>query len=756
MSSITEELQERISAGSASSSYQTTRTELSRARAVKNELDKLVLREILRRPETVRSTKVVKSELSDEQDDKRNRNGSGNNVLTLLGNMGNGRTGQLFTSLRKLGPSNEPLDEAALPNGITATKIIPIHSIDNSKDKKRIPTLGERFPPPAGLLPLPLPKQSRHTATRSSSVNWYNPNEAEAKSKSSRRDGYATQPLPTGQSLTYNATPSSTQLVSPESKRKQRDRALSSGEPQTSISQEAMVAHDQAKEDALFRSVYSSFAPDRDDSGAIVAEQQKNRFWWSRFGEQRYHEILGMRDVGLYEQETNGIRDEDGIDELEIQEAIRTWEPDELPPEMDPSKIVSLETPETSEEADSILSEISDLLETLDSHQRIRNLTLAANARTTSGQNPQSAALTGAPTSPSSAEFNVYEVLKAQLTLIVSTLPPYLVAKLDGDKLGTLNISTKLQVESKNQKGTMESEDPAAGSRASVRPAAAAGLPLSASPFVHAPTRRSDWPVAPAQRYQHQPGSGAQTAPRPSISGYLQNPQYSNRPASYNHSAGARPTYPPQSQQTPQRAASSSNYPPQYAQQSSQSFGSYQHGYRGYSGVSQNGSSYNYNQQYSTPQGRPSNAIPTGQGYRGSQTDYQQRAVPPQGYGYGSAPVAGSASPHQQRSSFPAPGQAAPPQRPTTLYHTHSSQYNPQRPASPLINGTRSSGSPTQQGQQQQQQGHLSAEDQAALMARQKAQLADRQGSGTPQPPGSQYGQQNGTVVPQTNGVAVG
>ena len=728
-------------------SFQSAQVEISRVRAFKNELDKLVSREIVRRPEIVRFSKDVKSELPDEQDAKAGFDDSGNNVLTLLGNMGSGRTGQLFTSLRKPTTSDEPLNEAALPNGITATKIIPIHSIDNTDDKKHVPTFGERFPPPASLLPLPLPKQSRHTATRSSSVNWYNPAEGEAKSKSSRRDGYTTQPLPTGQSLTYNAVPSSTQIVSPESKRKQRDRALSFGEPQVSISQEAMLAHDQAKEDALFRSVYSSFAPDRDDSGAIVAEQQKNRFWWSKYGEQRYHEILGMRDAGLYEAETDDIGDEDGIDEREIQEAIKSWEPEETPPEMNPSKIVSLEKPETSQEADDILSEISDLLETLDSHQRIRNLTLAANARAIGGQNPQSTALTGTPTSPTSAELDVYEVLKAQLTLIVSTLPPYLLAKLDGDKLGALDISTRIQVESKNQKGTLESDDSAVGARAPVRPAATPGIPPAANAYTNAPTRSSSYTATPVQRYPHQPGYGAQTAPRQSSnSGYLQNPQYSNRPASYNYPGGARPTYPPQGQQPPQRAASSSSYAPQYGQQSSQSFGSYQHGYRGYSAVGQNGSNYNYNQQYSTPQARPPNSVQPPQAYRGSQTDYQQRAVPPQGYGYGSATAGGSASPHQQRSSFSAPGPTAPPQRPTTLYHTHSSQYNPQTPASPLVNGTRSSDSPTQQG-------HLSAEEQAALMARQKAQLADRQGSGTPQPPASQYGQQNGTPVPQQNGV---
>ena len=754
-SSLTEELQDKISAGLSSSSHQTALAEISRAKAIKNELDKLVLREIVGRPGTVKSSKDVKNELSDEQDVKINPDGSGNNVLTLLGNMGSGRTGQLFTSIREPNTSYEPLNEAALPNGITATKIVPVHSINSSEDKKPTPTLGDRFPPPAGLLPLPLPKQSRHTATRSSPINWYNPAEAESKSKSGRRDGYTTQPLSTGQWLTYNVAPPPTQTVSPGSKRKQRDRALSFGEPQNSIPEEAMVAHNQAKDDALFRSVYSSFAPDRDDSGAIVPEQLKNRFWWSKYGEQRYHEILGTRDTGLYGAETNGIGDEDRIDEEEIEEAIRTWEPEDNPQEMNSSKIVSLETPETSKEADAVLSEISDLLETLDSHQRVRNLTLAANARTTGGQNPQSAALTGTPTSPSSVEFDVYEALKAQLTLIVSTLPPYLVAKLDGDRLGALKISTKIQIESKNQKGTMESDDSGTGARAAARPAATSGIPQVASAYTNAPTRSSSYitPTAtPIPRYPQQPGYGAQTAPRQSSnSGYLQNPQYSNRPASYNYSAGARPTYPPQSQQPPPRAASSSGYPPQYGLQSSQSYGSYQHGYRGYSGVGQNGRSYNYNQQYSTPQARAPNSVPPPQAYRGSQPDYQQRAVPPQGYGYGTAPAAGSASPHHQRSSFSAPSQAVPPPRPTTLYHTHSSQYNPQPPASPLVNGAKSPGSPTEQG-------HMTAEEQANLMARQKAQLAERQGSGTPQPPATQYGQQNGqqngTPVPQPNGVA--
>ena len=745
-----EDYQERISAGSISSPHQTVYADMLRARAFKTELDKLVSREIVCKPGTIKSSREVNSELFDDQDARTDFDGSGNNVLTLLGNMGNGRTGQLFTSLRMPNTFNEPINEAALPNGITATRLVPVHSISSIENNKGIPTLGERFPPPPGLPPLPLPKQSKHTATRSSSVNWYNPAEAESKSKSSRREGYTTQSLSTGQWLTYNAAPSSTQIVSPESKRKQRDRALSFGEPQASISQEAIVAHNQAKEDALFRSVYSSFAPSCDDSGAIIAEQQKNRFWWGKYGEQRYQELLELKDAGLYEAETNGVGNEDGIDEEEIQRAIKTWEPEENAQEMNPSKIVSLEAPESSQEADALLSEISDLLETLDSHQRVRNLTLAANARTMGAPNPQSTALTGTPSSPSATEFDVYEALKAQLTLIVSTLPPYLLAKLDGDKLGALNVSTKIQIESKNQKGTMESDDSAAAARVAVRPPATSGVSQTTGPYANTSTRSGSYippTTTPAPRYQQQSGYGSQAASRQTPnSGYHQNQQFSNRPASYNYPPGSRPAYPPQTQQPPPRAASSSNYAPHYGQQSSQSFGSYQHGYRGYSGAGQNGRNYNYNPQYSTPQARPANSVPPAQAYRGSQTDYQQRAVPPQGYGYGSAPAAGSASPHQQRPSFSASGQGAPPQRPTTLYHTHSSQYSAATPASPLANGARSSGSPAQQG-------NMSGEDQAALMARQKAQLTERQASGTPQPPNHQSEQQNGTPIPQANGV---
>ena len=720
--------------------------EIARATALKREIDKLVRVEMFRRPDMLSSSKHVKDEPSDETDTKWKIDSSEDNVLTLLADTRPAK--QLFSSMRKPGTLHQSLGEVALPNGITTTKIVPKHSI-NDEATKPGPTLKEVFPPPVSLPAFPIPKQSRHTITKSSSVNWYNPAEVESKTRSNRRDSYTTQGLSVGQWLTYNVAPSPTQFASPESKRKQRDRALSFGEPQNPMSPETTAAHNQAKEDALFRSVYSSFAPDRDDSNALVAEQQKNRLWWKKYGESKYLDLLALKDEGDTEPvETNGVRGDDEINEEELQEALKTWRPEEEMQEMNGAGHLTTEVPETGKEADRLLQEISDLLETLDSHQRVRNLTLtpATNARTGSGQAPQLSGMSGSPTTPSSAEFDVYETLKNQLVLIVSTLPPYLLSKLDSDKLGALNVSTKIHIESKNQRGTMEEGEAAAAARARI----AAPAPLQTpSAYPSVPARTSSYLQATATPTRQYPGAGyaASTAPRPATnSSYLQNPQYSNRPSNYS-SGHARSSYPAQGGYTPQPAASASatryNYSAQYGQQSQSSYGSYQNGYRPYAG--QNASSYNYNSQYATPQARPPSQA--SQTYRGSQTDYQQRPVPPQGYGYGST-HGGSASPqNQNRSSYSGQPQGSS-QRPP-LYQQHSSGHQSQPPASPQVNGNSASGSAAQPRR-------MSAEEQAAVMERQKAQLAEqqsRQGSGTPQPTSGQNGQQNGTPVPQQNGV---
>ena len=733
---------------------------------LRREFDKLVQREMVRRPEIIVKSSAVKDEPLEEDDTKIKLERSHDNVLTLLASTQPPK--QLFTSIRKPNDTNRPLEEYALPNGITTTRTIPQHSL-NENSKKPAPTFKDVFLPPPSLPSLELPKQSRHTLTRSSSVNWYNPAEAEPKSKPSRHHDYLHQGLSTGQWLKYNVAPSPTQLASPGTKRKQRDRALSVGEPQTALSQEAIETHTQAKEDALFRSVYSSFAPGRDNFGAMVPEQQKNKLWWKKHGEIRYHEILDARDDSIAELnavETDGLADEDAFDEEELKVAIANWQTEELPPEMQGSKINGDAAPEPGKEAEELLQEISDLLETLHSHQRIRNMTLVNNARPTTGQNPQSNSMAASPTSPSTAEFDVYEALKSQLTLIVSTLPPYLLSKLDGDKLGELKVSTNIQVEGKNQKGTLEESEASVVARRAATPnAAPVTTSQTSSAYSNIPGRSNSYLQAstPAQQYPRA-GYGPSTAPRPAASSsYLQNPQYSNRPASAAYSSGAaRPSFPAQGSYAAQGAAASStpryNYGSQYGQQPSHSsYGSYQNGYRPYTG--QNTNSYNYNGQMSASQARtPSNpAHPAAQAYQAAPSTYQQRAVPPQGYGYGSAQGGGSASPQNQQRPPSGQTATATTQHRPPLYHQHSSQQQTQTLGSPQVNGTTSNGSPAPTAQ-------TSADEQTAAVSRQKAQLAgreSRQGSGTPQPRSRQYtpqegGRPNGTPVLQQNGIVAG
>ena len=771
MSSLDDDLQMGTDDGKILPSIQEAGSEASRGIGLRKALDNLILRELIQRPQTINSWRAVKREPSDEEDANTGIDTSGDNVLTLLGNVGTAQhSKQLFTSIRQPGTSQRPINELALPNGITSTKNIPKYSLNDGEDAKPVPTIGDQFPPPVNLPALNPPKPSRHTTTRSSSVSWYNPAEVDSKSKSNRRDSYSAQALSTGQWLTYNTAPSPAQVASPESKRKQRDRALSFGESQPSLSQESIVAHNQAKEDALFRSVYSSFAPDRDDSGAIVAEEQKNRMWWRKHGEHRYRDLLASRDCAdiTQDSEVNSIGYDEEFDEDDIKKAVDEWNPDGVADETKLAEGTGTSSLESSEEVNDILQEVSELLETLDSHQRVRNLTIPTNSRSVTGQNPQLATMSESPTSPSSAEFDIYEMLKDQLTLIVSTLPPYLLAKLDGEKLGALKISTKIHVDSKYQNGNLADDSVSASgaAKAGARGGATTNVSQAASAYANLPARSSSYyqqTATPAQQYPRSTYASQPAGPRQTTgsSSYQQNQQYANRPtASTFASNTARSSYSGQGSYPPQRAASSSadrySYGQQYGpQQSQSSYGSYANGYRAY--ASQNAGNYNYNQQYSTPQARTSTNTAAGsQAYRGTQSEFPQRVAPPQGYGYGSAPngsnaaVGRSASPQEApRSSLPGQGQAVSPPRPQ-MHHQHSSQYQAQTPKSPQVNGTDASGSGAQQT-------HMTADEQAAVMNRQKAQLAERQGSGTPPIPAlGNHGQQDGMSAPQPNGITAG
>ena len=762
---------------------------LSRASAFKKQLNNIVLREMIQRPHQIPTANLLdegssKQSIAIGLDGKKSvQVGSSDTtngvVLTLYGNAPQPK--QLFSSLQKPTPISSktstlvedggmlddaardkssvelfaPLWETALPNGISTTRILPLHSTEPGEGKQHVPTLADLFAPPTGLPPLNPPRLSKHTATRSSSVSWFNPAEAATSTRTHRRETYTSQPLSTGQWLTYNVAPSPTQLASPETKRRQRDRALSIGEPRPTLPQEVMVAHQQAKEDALFRNAYSSFAPRRDDAAALIPEIMKNRLWWRRVGEQRFQEILPP--IESVEQ-IDGIEDALGVDEARedevFKQAAETWVPEELPTEL--KEGATADEGSKDKDTEEILKDISELLETLNSYQHVRNLSLASTARMSAGQNPQLTALSGSPTSPSSAEFDVYNMLKSQLALLISTLPPFAVAKLNGDQMGALNISTKLELEAKNYKGTMEEDEITAKARQAALSAAAGSAARTATPNMNVSSRGHypqslNTPGQPAQRSSYAPQVPGSRPGGPSTSLHSHQ-QYSNRPPSASNHYASYPAQRPPSSSSERHSYTSQQYSQQIPAHPSQYT---QNGQR--QPPTQNG--YPYGQQYGAPHTGAQAAPMQGQQYqRPTQPGYQQRAQNAHSYNYGGMGGGRSGSPQkaasytpQQRPSYPAQSQSPGQQR--SPHYQPSGQYGSQPPNAAQLNGAAVAGNY-----------HMTADEQAMLMNRQKAQLAHqiatnppRQGSGTPQSPNGQYGpQHNGTPVPQQNGVTVG
>ena len=385
-------------------------------------------------------------------------------VLTLYGSA---PPKQLFSSLqqpRQVSPADGsmaldtavkivlPLREANLPNMISTTEVYPLPDPDDSK-KKKPATIGETFRAPAHLAQISPPKSTRPTTSKGNNTITFAPQEA-PKPRRKTSQSYAHQNLSSGFWLGYGGVDMPREQISPTAKQKSRQRALSMGESQQPPSEAILVAVQHAKEDAMFRSAYSSFAPTRDDAQAIVPEETKNMVWWQRVGEKRFNEMFPIDPALLdsdqdMESAVNGAIDEDE----DFKAAVENF----IPIEGEPFP----ETEDKSEEekdTDELLKDISELLETLASYQRIRNSSLTTNPRTPVVQNSSLAILAGSPSTPSTEEIDVYEILKSQLTLLISQLPPYAVAKLNGDQMDELCISRTILFDTKEYKGVLEED----------------------------------------------------------------------------------------------------------------------------------------------------------------------------------------------------------------------------------------------------------------------------------------------------------
>ena len=684
-------------------------------------------------------------------------NSSGTNqILTLYGNTSNtpGNGKQLFSSNqlnREVSGDNDAiaktLREVGLPAGISTTYIVPMNSLGIAEDKQPGRTLGDLFPSSASPVLQP-PKPSKISTTRGSTVGWYQPTVPQP-----RNGSYFRQAISTGCWLDYS---NNSQWQA--NKRKQRDRAMSlsgSKAPQVDVDTGESEA---AKLDGLFRSAYSGFAPTKDDSAAIVPESLMTRIWWDRQGEKSFDRLIenaNMLEGALTPDPAaaaGGVVDDADEDTL-FQEAIEKW--DELT--IDPDLEKAVEKSVEEKDADEILESISELLETLNSFARIRNLSLNASTRPVGPISAPDTTSLGTPSKPSESELATYEILKSQLTLMVASLPPFAVAKLDSHQLGELGISTKIVVPIEEYNGVMEEDESKTKS---------SGLNVSSS------TSRVAQPVA-IQRPTSTALYGNQySAPRPAAPVAVSQQYYGSQtpirqqPNNYQRP----PSTAPVSYQT-QRPAATAPYRP------TASYGTPTYPHQNPRPVSQQYNSSIPQQYHQTPGAQPY-VRPSPQAYQSmpqsipqasvntrylSQPSYPQQTPTQNGLGYqygNNMNTNRQPSPQKQALYSPQPNptqiQGRPSYATPTAPTSQGSRPYLQNPMaqSPMVNG----GSPSVQPQIQQSLGYstfLSNSEQANLMERQRAQLAQQQGLQQQARSAAQAGVMGTPPKAQVNGGAV-
>ncbi|CVL05775.1 uncharacterized protein FMAN_10546 [Fusarium mangiferae] len=402
------------------------------------------------------------------------------------------------------------LRDMPLPHGMSLTHVMP------TTPHERTQTLGDLFSSPKNLPPLQPPKQPK-TQAKGNVLDFYRP-ELTDTSKF-RNASYFTTQLTAGCYLDYsNATPSSQTIT------KQRERAQSLAGKRPSTTE--LELHEM---ESLFRGAFSSFAPCKDDSGAVVPSSVAGRMWWQQSGHRSFQNMIEVEYYSSADSDEKAEMDEAmDIDEKAIQEAIDNWDESVVDPSLE--EALGTKRADEEKEVDEILEEVSDMIETLSSYQRIRNLNLP-NSQNRSSSDPVNGDMLATPgPTPSEGEQATYEMLKAQLALIIKTLPPYAVAKLNGDQLEDLLISTKVQVQTDKYKGVMEEDEAGVQARLRAQQQAAqanARPPPQRTPSVsgvsyghHTPQTQYATPqrtpsMQQQQYYRPGPTPGFTPAPRP-------------------------------------------------------------------------------------------------------------------------------------------------------------------------------------------------------------------------------------------------
>ncbi|KAH8151552.1 uncharacterized protein LAJ45_04173 [Morchella importuna] len=416
-----------------------------------------------------------------------------------------------------------PLNEAALPPLISTVKAAsnPLKR-DAPEDPKKVPTLGEAFPP-VRISSLAPPKAG---AAGVVGLKWGG---VMGPGGVAVVNGASARAEPAGEWLLYRNHPPRTA----------KWRAMARGEPvRQGMGLPAEVV-----------AAYSSFAPVRDDAGAKVPAGVRGRVWWERMGREMYREMFGAHPgVGHMfrekEEEEEGKRQEagdvvmseavvgDGEDEEEMfRKAVESFEPDQDVP-VDFRLLEGAEKEGAAEKkedeeggavevagvnADETLKEISNLLKRLQSHQYIRLSTAptppapritttntpSTSTSTATAPAPPSTTTSDTPTTPTPEELTLYNDIHTRLTHLISTLPPHATITIDGTPTAPLTISALHPLTSGTPiyTGTLPSTPPA--------PPAAALAALNAAVGMSPSSASSPAPIAMMSR----------TAPPPRLQG---------------------------------------------------------------------------------------------------------------------------------------------------------------------------------------------------------------------------------------------
>ncbi|EAS32655.3 uncharacterized protein CIMG_03679 [Coccidioides immitis RS] len=483
------------------------------------------------------------------------------------------------------GEPSPRIDESTLPSDIRVSKVIPYNATHFQKEKGVTRTFGEVFQSPSHLPQLIRPQKSK-PSTSDNVVRWLQPVDILAASSRtfSGQKLYNNKPLRPGHWLDYGRGISRAKFTS----------SFSSGG-------DSGVAGSDTEE-SLFRSVYSSFAPNYDSGGAVMRKDIQYLAYWDKRGRDQFNRLFpdwDLHDVEPVRQlfEKTALEPEP-LNDADLQQAIETFDPDI---NMDgPAKDKTTDAESSNEDVEQILDEISNLLRTLHSYRHLRNLYPPPGQLASIDSN----AFGQLSDVPSEEEKATFEALKQSLSSMVALLPPYAVAKLDADQLAELNINTTIRQDAIDYAGTMEEDEWTI--RQKHAPRVPQAVSRSPAPSTH-PPRASTYQtpqhpnIAPHQRYQPapprtrnasanyqspqgyatrqqsqaiqyqqtHPSQGYATTPQPSQR-YVQQPYQQNSPAPQYTRAGMLQQFQRPSQNTPnaytsQRGLSPSQTPqPQY------------------------------------------------------------------------------------------------------------------------------------------------------------------------------------------------